>query len=432
METCYIRLDRANMRAVSCAIAAATTLAMLWLVNGSARADANDHPITKKTAKASKRQAKPDKAAAPAAPSPMTTPAMAGPLAANPHPFSFDAGFLGPVYVTGAISGLGLVQSNHIPTDHEFVPSLTNGQVFVQKTEGSVQYFVQAGAYAFPAVGAPDFNTAKFTSDFYGPVPVAFVKLVPTNSFSVMAGKLPTLIGAEYTFSFENMNIQRGLLWNQENAINRGVRANYTVGPVVFALSWNDGFYSNQYSWLTGSATWTIDSANTLSFVGGGNTAPNTSAVTLATPIQNNQQIFNLIYTYNAAPWIITPYFQATHVPANPSAGAFHDASTFGGAILGSYSFPTHSLLRGVSLPLRLEYISSTGSAANGAPSLIYGPGSSAWSVTLTPTYQFEKYFVRAEVAYVDAMHTMPGAAFGLNGNAKSRVRGALEFGILF
>jgi len=34
-----------------------------------------------------------------------------------------------------------------------------------------------------------------------------------------MAAKLPTLIGAEYTFTFENMNIERGLLWNQEKRL---------------------------------------------------------------------------------------------------------------------------------------------------------------------------------------------------------------------
>jgi hypothetical protein len=51
----------------------------------------------------------------PAAPTAMTTPAMTGPLAANPNPFSFDAGPLGPVYVTGAVSGLGLWQNNIFP-----------------------------------------------------------------------------------------------------------------------------------------------------------------------------------------------------------------------------------------------------------------------------------------------------------------------------
>jgi hypothetical protein len=87
-----------------------------------------------------------------------------------------------------------------------------------------------------------------------------------------MAGNLPTLFGAEYTFTFENMNIERGLLWNQENAITRGVQLNYTYGPLSGSLSWNNGFYSHSYTWVDGSVAWTINSANTLSFVDGGQT----------------------------------------------------------------------------------------------------------------------------------------------------------------
>jgi len=228
------------------------------------------------------------------------------------------------------------------------------------------------------------------------------------------------------------MNIERGLLWNQENAVNRGVQANYTAGPLAFALSLNDGFYSNNYNWLSGSVIYTIDKENSLAFVGGGNFSRSTKN-TLVTPVfLNNQEIYNVIYTYNAAPWTITPYFQYTHVPQDAAIGAFQSASTYGGAILANYSFPDTSPLPGVSLPVRLEYIASTGSAAAGAPNLIYGPGSSAWSITATPTYQFDKYFVRAEVSYVQAIHTTPGLVFGPTGNSKSQTRGVLEFGILF
>ena len=368
----------------------------------------------------------------PVAPTAMTMPAMAGPLAANPDPFKLDAGPLGPVYVTGVVSGLGLTQTNRFALDHTSTASLSNGQVFIQKTDGVFQYFVQVGAYTLPALGSPYFNTGKFTGDFFGPLPQAFLKIAPNDNFSIQAGKLPTLIGAEYTFSFENMNIQRGLLWNQENAVNRGVQANYTDGPLTLALSWNDGFYSNQYTWLWGSAAYALDKENTISVVGGGNTAHSTKA-TFKTPLfQNNESIFNLIYTYNAAPWTITPYFQFTHVPATPSIGAFTSASTYGGAILANYSFPEESPLPGVSLPVRFEYIASTGSAAAGAPSLIYGPGSDAWSVTLTPTYQYKTFFARAEFSFVEAMHTTPGFVFGPTGTKKTQTRGVLEVGVIF
>jgi len=368
----------------------------------------------------------------PAAPTAMTTPVMPGPLTANPNPMSFDAGPLGPVYLTGAISGLGLWQNNISPGDQHSLASLSNGQFFFQKTEGLFQYFVQVGAYTIPALGTPYVNTPKATGDFFGPLPMAWAKIAPTDTFSIQGGKLPTLIGAENTFTYQNMNIARGLLWNQEPAISRGAQLNYTQDPIAFALSWNDGFYSDRYTWLSGSATYTLDTANSFVLAAGGNYAHTTKA-TLATPLfQNNSTLFTLVYTYNSAPWTITPYFQYTHVPAASSIGAFTSAATYGGAILANYSFGDDSPLPGFSVPIRFEYISSTGNAASGTPNLLYGPGSNAWSVTLTPTYQYKIYFARAEISHVAANSTTPGLAFGPSGTNTTQTRFLFEAGVLF
>ncbi len=144
-------------------------------------------------------------------------------------------------------------------------------------------------------------------------MPEAYVKLVPTDTFSVEAGLLPSLIGAESTFTFENMNIERGLLWNLEPAISHGVQANLTTGPVAWSASFNDGLFSNRFDWLSGSATWTINPANTLEIAAGGNFGT-ANVNTIAAPFTlDNEDIINLIYTYNAAPFTITPYFQYTH-----------------------------------------------------------------------------------------------------------------------
>ncbi len=169
-------------------------------------------------------------------------------------------------------------------------------------------------------------------------MPQAFVKLAPTDNFSIEAGKLPTLIGAEYTFTFENMNIERGLLWNQENAVNRGVQVNYSLGPVALSLSLNDGFYSDRLSWLSGSAAWTIDSTDTLTVAAGGNLG-HTGYSSLSTPLpQNNGSIYDLIYTRSAGPWTITPYFQVAYVPANSAIGFARSAETYGFAVLANYA----------------------------------------------------------------------------------------------
>ena len=353
--------------------------------------------------------------------------AMAGPLTLNPNPIKFGIGTFGPIYGTGVLSGLGLVQTHPFLGDRTGHFDISNGQAIVQKIDGLLQFYAQAGVYSLPALGAPYIRASTANSDFFGPLPVGFLKLAPTGAFSIEGGKLPTLIGAEYTFTFQNLNIERGLLWNQEPAISRGAQANYTAGPLALSASFNDGFYSDRFNWLDGSAAWTINSKNTLTVVGGGNLGRSTTS-TIATPIaQNNGSIFNLIYTYSAAPWTITPYFQFTHVPKIASLGFGATASTYGGAVLADYAFTPRFNLAG-----RAEIIGSTGSVANGAPNLLYGPGSYAFSLTVTPTWQLDRFFVRGEGSLVDAEDIVPGLAFGKSGKQSTQVRFLVETGFLF
>ncbi len=359
----------------------------------------------------------------------LSTPSLSGPLVGNPNPISFDAGPLGKIYVGGVASGFGAYTSDpERPIgDLRWRWDASNGEVFVQKTDGFFQFFVQAGAYDLPALGSPLFSSGKETSDLYSAIPVAYAKFAFTDTFSVQAGKLPTLVGAESTFTFQNMNVERGFLWNQEPAVSRGVQANYTAGPFSFSLSWNDGFYSDNFNWLSGIATWTVDSANTLSFVGAGNLGTTVKS-NFATPLyQNNSDIYNLIYTYSASPWTITPYLQYTHVSSGTKLGLDHGGDTYGGALLVTYNLSSNWNLAG-----RVEYIDSNGSIADGAPNLLYGPGSKAWSFTVTPTYQYKIFFVRPEASFIALSNTTPGAALGPNFDSKNQFRAMLEAGVLF
>jgi hypothetical protein len=359
----------------------------------------------------------------------LPTPPLSGPLAGNPDPFAFDAGPPGKIYVGGIASGLAAFTSDpeRTPGDRRWRWDASNGEVFIQKTEGMFQFFVQAGAYNLPALGMPLLSTGTETADLYSAVPVAYAKFAPTSAFSILAGKLPTLIGAEYTFTFQNMNIERGLLWNQEPAISRGLQANYASGPISLSLSWNDGFYSNDFSSLSGIAAWAIDSSNSISFVGSGNLATSTKS-SAATPLyQNNSEILNLIYTYTASPWTITPYLQYTQVSSSDKLGVAHSGQTCGAAILATYNLSPAWNLSG-----RIEYIDSTGNAADGAPDLLYGPGSNAWSFTITPTWQYKVFFVRPEASFIALNNATPGSALGPDFTARNQFRALIETGVLF
>ncbi len=367
-------------------------------------------------------------APAPAAPtSPLIAPTITGPLAIQLPPPKYNLGPLGDIYLDGVGSGLGQWQNNPFPGNRSWEPDLSNGQLFIQKTDGLVQFYAQAGAYSIPALGAAYIPANRASSyDLWGPFPQGFLKIAPTDSFSIEGGKLPTLIGAEYSFTFENINIERGLLWGQEPAVSKGAQGNYTIGPVALSLSLNDGFDSGVFNWLSGSATYTLNPANSFEFAAGGNFSGTNRAPTLRTPIQNNSQIYNLIYTYNADPWIIQPYFQATHVPSLPVLGFTSGASTFGAAVLVNYDLGS-----GFNLGGRAEYIGTTGNTAT-SPNLLFGPGSGAFSLTVTPTYQWKYYFARAEVSWVKANSVVTGEAMGPNADGNSQTRVLIETGILF
>ena len=114
-------------------------------------------------------------------------------------------------------------------------------------------------------------------------------------------------------------------------------------------------------------------------------------------------------------------------VAANPAIGVGRGTVTKGAAILASYRLTPH-----VSLAARAEYIASTGNANDGAANLMYGPGSKAWSITITPTYQDQDFFARAELSFVQAVNYTQGDVFGPQGNNPAQARALVETGFLF
>lgn len=332
---------------------------------------------------------------------------------------------MGKLSLNGAVSGIGLFQNNAVSGNDPQQGAFTNAMLFLQKAEGWFQFYMQVGAYDLPSLGSAFYNNATANSDLFGPVPVVFGKLVFSKSTNIMFGVFPTLLGGESTFDFQDMNIQRGLLWNQTNAISRGLQVNQALGKLTVSFSYNDGYYSNRYNWLTSAVTYT-QGPHSVMFTAGG-TLGSTRWRSLSTPIQNNSMLFDLIYTYSKNGWVIQPYVQYTDVPTNPGAGIPQGAHTWGGAILA-----TRVLMKGFSITGRWEYMGSSGNLASNSANLLYGAGSTAWSITATPTYQYKKVFTRADISYVSAGNITPGDAFGRFGLKPSQTRGVIELGFLF
>lgn len=369
----------------------------------------------------------PPAVAAPVAPA---FPPYSGPLSANARPFGFDTP-LAHVVVSGAATGVGVFTSypgafgSSEPSSRA---DIANGQVFVQTTTGIVQFAVQAGIYSLPALGAPYLKATRATDLIFGPVPQAFIRIVPNGEWTITGGLIPTLYGSEYTFTFQNQNIERGLLWAQEPAISRGVQAGYAKGKIAINVSLNDGFYSDKLNWLVGSFAYTIDPKNSFSVVAGGNIDRTGSFRSQAPPANNNGELYNFIYTYKTGPWTVNPYFQYARTHVIPAIGLTARAESIGGALLVNRTFK-----RGFSIAARGEFEKSYVHGAAGAPNLFgYGTRADAFSLTLTPAVQMGPLFLRADVSYTGIGNVDPGLGFGSNFDHKQQYRSVIEAGVLF
>ncbi len=360
------------------------------------------------------------------APAPLSTFVLTGPLQWLP-PATFDAGPLGKLSVNGILTGYSAFQNSSVTGDDTAQATLSNGQIFIQRAEGKIQYFIEAGIYTMPTLGVPFVNAQDTLNNFFGPVPVAYLKLQAARNTQFLIGSLPTLMGAESTFTYQNFNIERGIVWNQENAINRGIQVNQTLGKhLSAAISWNDGYYSNRYSWLSGSVTLT-KGPHSLVYDGMGNLGQ-TAYQTTATPVQNNSYMHAVIYTYTKGPWIVSPYFQFSKLPTNAKVGVAKGTSATGGALNVSRAFKG-----GFSLPARVEYLTSSGSATDGSVNLLgFGAGSNGLTLTATPTYQKGGVYLRSDLAWVHADSYSAGDVFGKSGTNADQFRGVLEFGFIF
>jgi hypothetical protein len=366
--------------------------------------------------------------------------ALAGPLS-MPNPLTFGAGPVGKIDVQGIASGMAFYQDNpqgspgslgakHVGAD------ITNGMVIIQKETGPLQFYIQAGAYSYPTLAAtlPSANTS---TNAFGALPVAYLKYVPNSIFSVEFGKLPTLMGAEDGFTYQNINIERGLLWDMEPIISRGVQLNYSQGPLSAAVSLNDGYYSNRYNVMSGSVSYALNSSNTVGFYADGPLGnvrqPSFLTSSLYSPYGDESQLYGVTYTYNSGPWVIEPYVQYMVTPKALYLGVAKSFTNYGASLLADYS-----LTKTVSIAGRVEYLGVGGHPGEGdnvAASLLTDLpiDSHAWSLTVTPTYQSGGFFARAELSYV--MATTPANYGGFSGSTfanTTQLRGMLETGFMF
>jgi len=236
---------------------------------------------------------------------------------------------------------------------------LSDGLLNVNASAGNLHANATIGNYAFPTVGfalAPD-NATGGNVQLFSPLPVAALTYSFNSQVSLAAGKFAALLGQEAPFTYENVDIQRGLAWNMEPTISRGAQLSYTNGPWSVTLQDNDAYYSGTNRAFEGLVAWLPSSTTSLQFAA---IIPGANVPGNPTVVVGNQAEYDLMYTQTIGKLQLFPYFLWAHSPdANPNA----DLVGFGSGSSANSQTVTPAYHFGNGGVLRLEYshVSATG-----------------------------------------------------------------------
>ena len=264
---------------------------------------------------------------------------------------------------------------------------LSNAMLNVTANAGKWQANASAGYYAFPTLGVPLAQTyqAGANTRLYSELPLAALQYNFDSHFSVAAGKFAALLGQESPFTWQNLDVQRGLGWNMEPTISRGIQASYTNGPWTLTLQENDAYYSGSnraFEGLIGFAPTANTSLQFAAIVPGANVPPN------PTVSIGNKAEYDLMLTQTSGKLQLLPYYLWVTSPSSAALGYTNTGHATAAVLLAAWTFSPQWLIAA-----RYEDARNQSSAADLSPNadlVGFGPGSSAQSFTVTSTLRFD------------------------------------------
>lgn len=363
------------------------------------------------------------------APTPPPSPSPAPSPTAAPTPVSYGT-------IGGALGVFGFHSNNPNATgaldtangnDLADRADLSNLLVNAAYTSGLFRAAATVGGYNFLTVGQAINSTFQHgaNTNLYTVLPLVSLQYASKDGHvTVIAGKLPPLLGQESNFTYQNVNIERGLGWSLEPVVSRGVHVGYVNGAWSAAAEENDGYYSGTKRALEYSLAWAPSSATTLSFA---SIVPNRDTPPNPTAAIANKAEYNLMYSHTIGKLQLSPYLLLVSSPASAALGYAQNESAFAAVLLGAYAFTSQ-----YSVGFRYENVadrSSTSDMGLNADLLGYGPGSAADTYTLTPTYKSGNVTLRVEYAHVVVRNAAAGLAFGSQGTLAIQNRFGFEIG---
>ncbi|MGC8588215.1 MAG: outer membrane beta-barrel protein [Hydrogenobaculum sp.] len=351
------------------------------------------------------------------------------------YAFQIDEGAFGKLNIDGAVSGYYLYSNNVPPAstgsstngDKKNRYDISNALVNISKPDGVVRFTIVAGAYAFPTVGETTAKTTQsgYNTDLFSALPIAYLEFDPNQSVSIKVGKLPTMIGYESAFTYQNIDIQRSILWSMQPVVSRGIRFTYTKDIFTGNLELNDGFYSEKKPALEGSFSLAPNQNASISFnfiYPDKNTKPN------QTSNPANKQEYELTGSYTISKFTFAFDSMYVHVPTST------EGETTSNHAFGIAGYATYNINDAWSLNARAEYGEE---GTSGTDIMGFGlVGAHAYSITITPEYKYKQFFIRPEVSYVHITnvasayyYTSPTAS---TPTKNTQIRLGLEAGFVF
>ena len=361
-----------------------------------------------------------------ASPSPSPSPAPTPTASPTPTPpWSLHGAFSGYTVHTTNVNPSGALDT---PTGVDLASrtDVSNALLTLSKNTSEFQGSVTVGTYALAVLGQAINPTTQQSSNsyLYGFVPAYDLAWVPNGDLTVSAGQQATLLGQEDDFTFQNYDIERGIVWEAEPTFSRGVRVAYANGKIAGDLEYDDGYYSgNSGRAVQGLAGWAPTSNTDWSFafiVPGANTPPN-----VTTAVANKRE-FDVMLTQTFGKLQLEPYLLSIRSPASAALGYTTGESALGAVALARYAWSSVYSLSG-----RFEYFtnhSTTAAISPNADLVGYGPGSRATTWTITPSYHPGPFFLRAEYSLVTV--TSAAAGFGPAGTLTDQSRYLVELGV--
>jgi len=333
--------------------------------------------------------------------------------------FSLSSAFDLKLNVEGGITLYGIYTDNKTQGDKKLRYDVGSALLKISEQGKGIGFNLIGGAYSLPVVGIALLKSSDYT-DLFSPIPVAYVEVSPTKTFSMQIGKLPTLVGYESAFTYSNNYIQRGLVWNMQPVINNGVRLSYNSQFFFAKFGINDGFYTLSTSHPKPALEFSFgltpnkDSSISLNLlIPDKDTKPNKTA----NPA--NKRELNLTVTYNWDKFSTGLDALYVEAPKSVSAGVPERATAEGVALHLSYD------IKPFKLSGRVEYAKDKRDIGN-IDLVGLGDGNRGWTFTLTPTYTKGPLLLRGEVSQVIAQKP-----FTLNAK-KHQTRFGIEVGFVF